>query len=478
MKWLQRLIMVSMLMTPCGCGLIDWLMPGLEDKFDQAIKQLDTMNKSLQQGIAAMNGASKDWLGESKKWQDTLGKLQKDFALANEKLLGETLVNASNRVILQTNTVALCDVAYMEVKFKDQLKFISAAIDNAKRELAEAKKTGDKSRIQVILDAVSNTKVWDDPFIIAFTPPNISFDWDDWHKTKFRFSSQLASARMVQIFGWGFDRPPGETLKLNVSVRGSDGRERPVHTASIVNGGNFQQTINFTDRVNDFRPYDVAFVVECGNGPNNKREFAIGFNTLANDEGPKHKAWAERMKVRNGTYPGKLIVGRPGSPHSDSMAAIGLNDHIVGVGGFCGVGANNLAFVVRHANGTAEKRPTQFGLGNQAPSHAYNYWDVPPGDFIEAYKCEHGDMTDSWTFVTHNGTKLRVGGHGHPQTSETGTVDFVGGPNSGPAPIDGKPIAYELVGGDITYGQTVDTFRGVFRPHFTPDELREPALPE
>jgi hypothetical protein len=192
-------------------------------------------------------------------------------------------------------------------------------------------------------------------------------------------------------------------------------------------------------------------------------------------EGPKHKAWAFRTQIMNRTYTGGIATGHGPSEHVSQMGNLDLGEHIVAVEAWPGRGCDTFSFVVRTVDGRLENRPPGVGFGGHKGGSLQQHVDVPPGDFIVQYSCEHGELTDAWTFWTNGGKQLRVGGRGHPRSTLPIGLDHL---QSLSTTDDGQPLKYELIGGKVTFGKTVDTFQGIFRPYFTAEQLREPDKSE
>jgi hypothetical protein len=191
-------------------------------------------------------------------------------------------------------------------------------------------------------------------------------------------------------------------------------------------------------------------------------------------EGPKHKAWVIRTQFMNRTVIGGTAIGHGPSEHVNQMRNLDLGERIVAVEAWPGEGCDTFSFLVRTVDGRLENRPSDLGFGGHKGRSPKQHVEVPPGDFIVQYSCEHGEMTDAWTFWTNGGKQLRVGGRGHPRSTLPIGVD----PYEASTTIDSQPLKYELIGGKVTFGKTIDTFQGVFRPYFTAEQLREPDKSE
>ena len=131
----------------------------------------------------------------------------------------------------------------------------------------DEKSAGDK--IQAIFDAIANTKVWDDPFIVDFGPDHVDMNWTDYKRSGFLVATE---SRRIVANGWGFDRPDGQELKVGLRVVGTGGVARDVGVAPVFHTDNYKMQIAVNDYI---RPGDQKLVFQCGNGRSDARELPI-----------------------------------------------------------------------------------------------------------------------------------------------------------------------------------------------------------
>jgi hypothetical protein len=296
--FLFRLVgLTSVMVMIAGCGV--------PDAITDAISRVENLQAAGDRALGTISITSADWQSQSKLWRDALKDLQKDFAANNERLLGDTLRNTADAIISHTGGEFRADVDYLQTKLQDTRKFVAQSLRTAREELEKAKKNRDASRVQGILDGIANIKIWDDPFIVSFTPNHVELAWTDYTATAFTITSE----RRIEAGGWGFDRPVGDDLATSLEIIDSSGTSRTVRSPNISKTSNYLlqvalDQITPNGLVGQFKSGDRKLVVVCGLGPNNRRELPIEWRDVPRKpDDPKPVPVAEMvMEIRIDYY--------------------------------------------------------------------------------------------------------------------------------------------------------------------------------
>ncbi|MBY0512585.1 MAG: hypothetical protein K2P78_01580 [Gemmataceae bacterium] len=221
MKYLTGSILVALALcvafTGCrkngGAGAdIGWD----EQQFADAIARLDKAIGLFDKAISV----------ESKEWRETLVKLEQALKTDAQDLMVNEVRSVTQAFAADLKDLPKETADYIEVKLKDNLKAMRKALAEARQDVVDAKAKKDNSGIKRALDKLADIKVFHDPVVTGFIPSNVNIEWKDHTQTDYTIRIPL-----IEIRGWGFERPAGEELKMAVAIEGADGKLRSLPPA-------------------------------------------------------------------------------------------------------------------------------------------------------------------------------------------------------------------------------------------------------
>lgn len=245
--WLQTSILL--LLTSAGCEHRHKVDP---QQFDAAIARIDRW-------ITVLDEAIRDLSGTLKEAQATLLKLEKELKTDTQDVLANEVRNVARSVLYTGGDQLKMIPDYLEIKIKDNLKVFRAALAQARKEVLEAKAKNDTSGIQRALDKLAEIKVFHDPVATGFVPNIIEVAWND-HDSP----DHSIRVPVIDVHGWGFERPPMETPLFSLAIENAKGESRPLPSSAIMFQSRYQMQIKLSTPGVEFTKNDHALVFAWG----------------------------------------------------------------------------------------------------------------------------------------------------------------------------------------------------------------------
>lgn len=221
---------------------------------DATLDSIDKIGKSLDTAIHE----SSEWRGQSDKWRSTLENLEKTVAKEHIPQILDKVKNSTTSITSNIGDIPKEALDYAEVKLRDNLKSLRTALDNTREKIVQAKKESDAKkrdeRIKMALDEFVDIKVYHFPVVTKLIPSELHIDWPQ----------GKPSALVVEIRGWGFDRPKGEAGIFRVFFEKADGKRRPLPPGALSNTDRYKMQIKLDFAGVQFERTDQYLVFTIG----------------------------------------------------------------------------------------------------------------------------------------------------------------------------------------------------------------------
>ena len=191
------LVVIVSIVTGCGP-----FKPGVDIdlKIDQIDKALTTIDKISD---------------ESAQWRKTLPELADQVGDIGSKFAEHDLRNLSSQLSSDASRAGIVFTDHTERKIKGYLKAFRDVLKEVKEDLKTAKTNKDDDAVSRAIDKLADIVVFLDPYVSNIIPSKVTLNPDG------------PLANIVQIHGWGFDRPNGERLDMQLIALNSKGETRP-----------------------------------------------------------------------------------------------------------------------------------------------------------------------------------------------------------------------------------------------------------
>jgi len=189
-------------------------------QFDDVIQRLDRWIVAVNTATGKISVESELWRDESSRWRNALDKLEGDLKKDAQDVLANEVRNISSALASDIGDQVKTTMDYLEVKLKDNLKALRDAIQKARADVIAARGTKDSKGIKLALDELSQIRIFHDPVVTGFIPSHVQLLWADNAQTNCSLRVPL-----VEVRGWGFERPAGEEARFSLKVIDNTGKE-------------------------------------------------------------------------------------------------------------------------------------------------------------------------------------------------------------------------------------------------------------
>jgi hypothetical protein len=198
----MAILMFAVCLGSVGCGV---RVEADDRQFNDAIARLDKMLAVFEKALL-----------ESKSWRDTLATIQGGVKADAQELLNENVTK-----LLQSTAADVADIPkeamdYAEVKIRDNLRALFRAIKETRAELELAKNLTKEQKREALDKALlrfMDMKVYHDVTVRNIIPDHIIVKWNEHDQRSYNLQDGFLDVR-----GWGFERPPGESLRFPISI--------------------------------------------------------------------------------------------------------------------------------------------------------------------------------------------------------------------------------------------------------------------
>lgn len=253
-------------LTVSGCVGLWWD----STQFDAALKRIDNSIRAIDEAMAKITR-------ESASWREALAKLEKDLKEDAQDVLANEVKNIGASAAADLGDQLKIGADFIDLKLKDNLKALRQALEEAREEIQEAKKKKDEDGIKRALDKLATIKVYHDPVVTAFIPGHVQIVWDDLAQTSYKIKPALKDTPLIEVRGWGFERPPGEeTPRFSLEVIDATGKKvRDLPSSAIFLTDRYKLQIKLDAPGMKFSKGDHALVFVCGPHPTDRRYLPI-----------------------------------------------------------------------------------------------------------------------------------------------------------------------------------------------------------
>lgn len=245
-----------------GCGMKHEVKAD-DQQFQEAMDKIDRMTKAVDKAVG-------DITKESESWRKALPELEAKLKADGQDVLANEVRNLLASVSADLNDALKASADYIEVKLKDNLKAFRKALDAARTKILTAREKKNTSGIKEALDELANVKVFHDPVVTAFIPAHIELRWKDHAQTAYDIRVPL-----VEVRGWGFERPAPEAPRFGISVVTHDGKERPLPLGAVFSTTRYLMQMKLDSPGIQFGKEDHKLVFKLGATSADRRELPI-----------------------------------------------------------------------------------------------------------------------------------------------------------------------------------------------------------